>query len=90
MIQIDSTDDRYSGIYTIMDTGPSVQGRQVDIYMWSCDEALRFGRRPIHLVVLRLGWNPRATTRSFIDRLFSAGAGGRALAHRFHVRCRRN
>ena len=55
-----------------MDTGPSVQGRQVDIYMWSCNEALAFGRRPIHLTVLRLGWNPRATTpeldRSLLQR----------------------
>jgi hypothetical protein len=47
-----------------MDTGPSVQGRQIDIYMWSCTEALSFGRRLIHLVVLRLGWNPHATTRN--------------------------
>ena len=64
VIEIDSAEGRYSGIYTIMDTGPSVQGRQIDIYMWNCTEALNFGRRPIHLVVLRLGWNPRATTRS--------------------------
>ena len=38
--------------------------------MWSCNEALKFGRRPIHLTVLRLGWNPRATTPSFLDRFF--------------------
>ena len=53
-----------------MDTGPSVQGREVDVYMWSCNEALQFGRRPIHLTVLRLGWNPRATTPSFLQRFF--------------------
>jgi 3D (Asp-Asp-Asp) domain-containing protein len=64
VIEIDSAEGRYSGIYTIMDTGPSVQGRQIDIYMWNCTEALSFGRRPIHLVVLRLGWNPHATTRN--------------------------
>ena len=63
VIEIDSAEVRYSGIYTIMDTGPSVQGRQIDIYMWSCTEALSFGRRPVHLVVLRLGWNPHATIR---------------------------
>ena len=45
VIQVDSLGDRYNGIYTIMDTGPAVQGRQVDIYMWSCNEALAFGRR---------------------------------------------
>jgi 3D (Asp-Asp-Asp) domain-containing protein len=66
VIEIDSAEVRYSGIYTIMDTGPSVQGRQIDIYMWSCTEALNFGRRLVHLVVLRLGWNPHATTRSIM------------------------
>ena len=49
--------------------GP-VQGRQVDVYMWSCNEALQFGRRPIRLTVLRLGWNPRATTPGFMERIF--------------------
>src|ERR1700722_12450790 len=57
VIEIDSSEKPYNGIYTIMDTGPSVQGRQIDIYMWNCNEALDFGRRLIHLVVLRLGWN---------------------------------
>lgn len=70
VIEVDSAETRYNGIYTVMDTGPAVQGRQIDLYMWSCDEALRWGRRPIHLVVLRLGWNPRATTPSFMDRFF--------------------
>jgi len=70
VVEIDSLPQRYNGIYTIMDTGPAVQGRQVDVYMWSCYEALEFGRKPIHLTVLRLGWNPRATTPSFMDRVF--------------------
>src|SRR5262249_36072810 len=71
VIEIGSLPQKYAGIYTVMDTGPSVQGRHLDLYMWSCNEALLFGRRPIHLTVLRLGWNPRATTPSFMDRLFS-------------------
>ena len=70
VIEIDSLPAQYKGIYTVMDTGPAVQGRQVDLYMWSCNEALQFGRKPIHLNVLRLGWNPRATTPSFLDRFF--------------------
>jgi 3D (Asp-Asp-Asp) domain-containing protein len=73
VVEIDSLTERYNGIYTIMDTGPAVQGRQVDVYMWSCNEALEFGRRPIHLTVLRLGWNPRATTPSFLDRFLKRG-----------------
>ncbi len=70
VVEVDSLPQRYNGIYTVMDTGPAVQGRQVDIYMWSCNEAVQFGRKPIHLTVLRLGWNPRATTPSFLDRFF--------------------
>jgi hypothetical protein len=38
--------------------------------MWSCNEALQFGRRPVHMNVLRLGWNPRATTPSLLERMF--------------------
>ena len=70
VIEIDSLPQKYNGIYTVMDTGPSVQGRQVDVYMWNCNEALTFGRKPIHLTVLRLGWNPRSTTPSLLDRIF--------------------
>ena len=69
VVQIDAPELSYDGIYSILDTGPAIQGRQVDLYMWSCNEALRFGRRPIRLTVLRLGWNPKATTPSFMDRL---------------------
>ena len=69
VIQLESDEPRYNGVYTIMDTGPSVQGRHIDIYIWSCYEALDFGRRQIHVVVLRLGWNPRDST-PFIDTLF--------------------
>src|SRR4029079_7801251 len=61
VVQVDRLGDRYNGIYTIMDTGPAVQGRHIDIYMWSCNEALALGRRDISLSVLRLGWNPRAS-----------------------------
>ena len=53
----------------MLDTGPSVQGRLVDLYMWSCIEALAFGRQDVRLTVLRLGWNPNATTPSLLDRL---------------------
>src|SRR6187431_1451814 len=70
VVEIASLPQKYNGIYTVMDTGPAVQGREVDVYMWSCHEALKFGRRPIRLTVLRLGWNPKATTPSFLDRLF--------------------
>ena len=71
VIQVDRLGERYNGIYTVMDTGPAVQGRHIDIYMWNCDEArYEFGRRSAGLTVLRLGWNPRASTPSLVERLF--------------------
>lgn len=74
VVDIENLPGRYNGIYTVLDTGPAVQGRQVDLYMWSCYEALEFGRQPIRLTVLRLGWNPRATTPTFLDKLFTKNA----------------
>jgi 3D (Asp-Asp-Asp) domain-containing protein len=70
VIDVSAPDPKYSGIYTVMDTGPAIKGRVIDIYMWSCYEALDFGRMPIQLTVLRLGWNPKATSPGFLDRLF--------------------
>lgn len=70
VIQVERLGDRYNGIYTIMDTGPKVQGRHIDIYMWSCNEAIELGRRQAGITVLRLGWNPRASTPRLVDRLF--------------------
>jgi hypothetical protein len=70
IVQIDARDSGTDGVYTILDTGPEIQGRRIDLYMWSCNEALTFGRQTVRLTVLRMGWNPRATTRSFMDRLF--------------------
>jgi 3D (Asp-Asp-Asp) domain-containing protein len=70
IVELDFRDDKYDGVYTVLDTGPAVQGREIDLYMWNCNEALRFGRRQVRMRVLRLGWNPHATTRGFMDRLF--------------------
>ena len=81
VIELDTADSHYDGIYTVMDTGPAVHGRQVDLYMWSCNEALRFGRRPVHVVILRLGWNPRATKSSYMER-FPQGPASMSLPSR--------
>jgi hypothetical protein len=54
----------------VMDTGPKVQGRILDLYMWSCHEALRFGRKEVEVTVLRLGWDQRASSPGLINRLF--------------------
>jgi 3D (Asp-Asp-Asp) domain-containing protein len=70
VIYIDSLGARHNGIYTVMDTGPAVSGREVDLYMWNCTEALAFGKRGISLTVLRLGWNPSASSPAGVNGLF--------------------
>jgi 3D (Asp-Asp-Asp) domain-containing protein len=70
VINVATGEPKYNGVYTIMDTGPQVQGRELDLYMWSCNEALAFGRKSIDLTVLRLGWDPQASSPRLIDRLF--------------------
>jgi 3D (Asp-Asp-Asp) domain-containing protein len=70
VVTVATGDPEYNGVYTIMDTGPEVKGRELDLYIWSCHEALKFGRRRIEVTVLRLGWDPRASSPSLIDRLF--------------------
>jgi 3D (Asp-Asp-Asp) domain-containing protein len=58
-------DPQYDGVYTVLDTGPKVQGRMLDLYMWSCHEALAFGRKNVQVTVLRLGWDPRSSAQDF-------------------------
>ena len=70
VIQVDKLGEKHDGIYTVLDTGPKVHGRHIDIYMWSCHEALALGRRQSSVTVLRLGWNPKTSKASLIDRLF--------------------
>ena len=69
VLNIATGDARYNGVYTVMDNGPAVKQRELDLYMWSCHEALAFGRRPVSVTVLRLGWNPRASEPHLIRRL---------------------
>jgi 3D (Asp-Asp-Asp) domain-containing protein len=70
VIQVDAPGARHDGIYTIMDTGPKVKGRRLDLYMWSCYEALDFGYHRVDVTLLRLGWSPQTSEPSLIGRLF--------------------
>lgn len=70
VIRVDKLAEKHDGIYTIMDTGPKVRGRHIDLYMWSCHEALELGRRAAVVSVMRLGWNPKASTPGLMERLF--------------------
>ena len=70
VVRLETPNPRYSGVWTVMDTGPAVRGRLVDLYLWSCKEALQFGRRPVRLTVLRLGWSPQNSLPGIVDTLF--------------------
>ena len=70
VVRLETPNARYSGVWTVMDTGPAVRGRSVDLYLWSCKEALQFGRRKVRLTVLRLGWSPENSIPGMVDTLF--------------------
>jgi 3D (Asp-Asp-Asp) domain-containing protein len=78
VVRIDTPDSRYNGIWTVMDTGPAVQGRTLDLYMWSCHDALKFGRRQVRINVLRLGWNPQNSEPGVVEALFQQRERDRA------------
>lgn len=71
IVSVTAADEEYSGIYTILDTGPAVRGRVIDLYMWSCNEALAFGRQQVGVTILRLGWDPAISSPSLIDAEFA-------------------
>jgi 3D (Asp-Asp-Asp) domain-containing protein len=79
VLNVAAGDTRYNGVYTVMDTGPKVQGRILDLYMWSCHEALKFGRKEVQVTVLRLGWDPTASSPSLVDRLFRRREAARRI-----------
>ena len=57
----------HSGVYVVADTGGSIRGRRIDIWMRSSRDARRFGRRPVRLTVLRQR-NRRPAARSAARR----------------------
>jgi 3D (Asp-Asp-Asp) domain-containing protein len=51
-LRLTGLDERYNGVYIVMDTGSSVRGRRIDLYIRDCREAVRFGRRPVRVSIL--------------------------------------
>jgi rare lipoprotein A len=45
----------HSGIYTVTDTGGKVRGRHIDIFLPSWVRAKKFGRKIVHVTVLKWG-----------------------------------
>jgi 3D (Asp-Asp-Asp) domain-containing protein len=42
----------YSGIYTVSDTGSSIKGRKIDVFVRNHEEARQFGRKQVYVAVL--------------------------------------
>jgi 3D (Asp-Asp-Asp) domain-containing protein len=51
-IRLTGLDERYNGVYIVTDTGSSVRGRRIDLYIRNCHEAVRFGRRSARVSIL--------------------------------------
>jgi 3D (Asp-Asp-Asp) domain-containing protein len=45
----------YAGVYTVLDSGSEIKGRDLDIFMPSCSAAKRFGKRPVQVRILTTG-----------------------------------
>jgi 3D (Asp-Asp-Asp) domain-containing protein len=55
VVRASHPDGRPIGIFVIMDTGGAIKGNKIDIYVDSCAEAIRWGRRPVVVEVLDTG-----------------------------------
>jgi 3D (Asp-Asp-Asp) domain-containing protein len=44
----------YAGVYTVLDTGARIKGRNLDIFMPSCRAAKRFGKRRVQVRILTI------------------------------------
>lgn len=70
VVRVETPDGRYGGVWTVLDTGPEIQGRELDLYVWNCTEALAFGRQTVRVTILRLGWDPAQSAPGPVDQLF--------------------
>jgi 3D (Asp-Asp-Asp) domain-containing protein len=46
---------QYSGEYVVRDTGRTIKGREIDVYLANDGEAKRFGRKTVQVEVLSYG-----------------------------------
>ncbi|HEU4453761.1 MAG TPA: 3D domain-containing protein [Longimicrobium sp.] len=63
VVRLTHPDGRLIGIFVIMDTGGAIKGNKIDIYVDSCPEAIRWGRRPVITEVLSTGRATRGDLR---------------------------
>jgi 3D (Asp-Asp-Asp) domain-containing protein len=54
----------HSGTYLVADTGGVIKGRIIDIWVPSCAEAIRFGRRKMTVTILGKGGKKASNTKN--------------------------
>jgi 3D (Asp-Asp-Asp) domain-containing protein len=47
----------YAGLYTVLDSGSAIQGRDLDIFMPNCRAARQFGKRPVEVRIVTIRRN---------------------------------
>jgi 3D (Asp-Asp-Asp) domain-containing protein len=52
-IRLTGLEARYNGVYTVRDTGASIRGHRIDLFIPNCTEAVRFGRRAATVAIVR-------------------------------------
>lgn len=52
-VQVIAPGEAHAGVYTVLDTGSAIKGRDLDIFMSSCARAKRFGKRPVQVRILK-------------------------------------
>jgi 3D (Asp-Asp-Asp) domain-containing protein len=57
------TAGKYSGVYTVLDTGRVIKGKIVDLWMPSYREAITFGRQQVKIRVLRRGYKKQIQSK---------------------------
>ena len=55
VIRVDGLKGRHNRQYVVEDTGRAIKGRDIDIYMPSCEAATDFGRQDARARVIRVG-----------------------------------
>jgi 3D (Asp-Asp-Asp) domain-containing protein len=56
-VQVVAPGKPYAGVYTVLDTGSKIRGRDLDIFMPSCRSAKRFGKRTVQVRILETRTN---------------------------------
>ena len=52
-LEVIAPGQNYAGVYTVLDTGSKISGHDLDIFMSSCANAKRFGRRLVTVRILK-------------------------------------